>query len=122
MKITVIQPPYFAGERPDEKIADFLINELEKIDEGSLAVLPEYSNAGGISDAESERAAMPRAKEMLKKAAEIAKKAEPSRMWLTHFSPSLVRPDLFMDTVREVFPEAVAARDGQEITLNFEEE
>jgi predicted amidohydrolase len=74
MKITVIQPPYFAGERPDEKIADFLINELERIDEGSLAVLPEYSNAGGISDAESERAAMPRAKEMLKKAAEIAKK------------------------------------------------
>lgn len=74
MKITVIQPPYFAGERPDEKIADFLINELEKIDDGSLAVLPEYSNAGGNSDAESERAAMPRAKEMLKKAAEIAKK------------------------------------------------
>lgn len=58
----------------------------------------------------------------MQEAAEIAKKAEPSRMWLTHFSPSLVRPDLFMDTVREIFPEAVAARDGQEITLNFEEE
>ena len=55
-------------------------------------------------------------------AAEIARKAEPARMWLTHFSPSLVRPDLYMDTVREVFPEAIAARDGQEITLNFEEE
>ena len=73
MKITVIQPPYFAGENPDGKIADFLIKELEKIEEGSLAVLPEYSNAGGISDAESERRAMPRAKEMLKRAAEIAK-------------------------------------------------
>ena len=55
-------------------------------------------------------------------AAEIARKAEPVRMWLTHFSPSLVRPDLYMNTVREVFPEAIAARDGQEITLNFEEE
>lgn len=55
-------------------------------------------------------------------AAEIARKAEPARMWLTHFSPSLVRPDLYMNTVREVFPEAIAARDGQEITLNFEEE
>ena len=58
----------------------------------------------------------------MQEAAEIAKKAEPLRMWLTHFSPSLVRPDLYMDTVREVFPEAIAARDGQEITLNFEEE
>ena len=55
-------------------------------------------------------------------AAEIARKAEPARMSLTHFSPSLVRPDLYMNTVREVFPEAIAARDGQEITLNFEEE
>ena len=55
-------------------------------------------------------------------AAEIARKAEPARMWLTHFSPSLVRPDLYMNTVREVFPEAITARDGQETTLNFEEE
>ena len=74
MKVTVIQPPYFAGEEPDKKIAEFLINELEKIEEGSLAVLPEYSTAGGISDAESEKRAMPRAESMLKRAAEIAKK------------------------------------------------
>ena len=58
----------------------------------------------------------------MQEAAEIARTAEPMRMWLTHFSPSLVRPDLYMNTVREVFPEAIAARDGQEITLNFEEE
>ncbi len=74
MKITVIQPPYFAGEHPDVKIADFLMEELEVIEENSLAVLPEYSNAGGISDAESERKAMPRAKDMLEKASEIAKR------------------------------------------------
>lgn len=73
MKITVVQPPYFMGNNPDEKIANFLINELEKAENGSLIVLPEYSNAGGISDEESEKAAMPRAKEMLKKAADIAK-------------------------------------------------
>lgn len=73
MKITVVQPPYFAGENPDEKIADFLIKELEKVEKNSLIVLPEYSNAGGISDAESEKAAMPRAKAMLHKAAVAAK-------------------------------------------------
>ena len=73
MKITVVQPPYFIGDKPDEKIANFLINELQKVEKDSLIVLPEYSNAGGISDIESEKAAMPRAKEMLKKASAIAK-------------------------------------------------
>lgn len=74
MKITVIQPPYFAGQNPDEKIADFLMKELESAQSGSLTVLPEYSNAGGISDKESEIKAMPRADIMLKKAKEIARK------------------------------------------------
>lgn len=73
MKITVVQPPYFMGDHPDEKIADFLINELQKVEKDALIVLPEYSNAGDISDAESEKAAMPRAKTMLKEAAAIAK-------------------------------------------------
>lgn len=73
MKITVVQPPYFMGDNPDEKIADFLMTQLQKVAKDSLIVLPEYSNAGGISNIESEKAAMPRAKEMLKKAASIAK-------------------------------------------------
>ena len=73
MKIRVVQPLYFAGEKPDERIAEFLLNELEKAEENSLTVLPEYSNAGGVSDIESEKKAMPRAKEMLKKASKIAK-------------------------------------------------
>ncbi len=73
LNITVVQPPYFMGDHPDEKIADFLIKELQKVEKDALIVLPEYSNAGGISDIESEKAAMPRAKEMLKKASAIAK-------------------------------------------------
>ena len=73
LKITVVQPPYFCGDHPDEKIADFLMEELEKASEHSLVVLPEYSNAGGISDPESEKKAMPRAKMMLEKASSIAK-------------------------------------------------
>ena len=74
MKITVVQPPYFMGDSPDAKIADFLIDELKKASPNSLIVLPEYSNAGGISDPESEHRAMPRAKYMLEKASESAKK------------------------------------------------
>ena len=73
MKITVLQPPYHAGENSEVKIADFLMGELNKIGENTLAVLPEYSNAGGTSDPERELNSLPRAKEMLKSAAEIAK-------------------------------------------------
>jgi predicted amidohydrolase len=73
LNITVVQPPYFVGENPDTKIAQFLISELEKAQNGSLVVLPEYSNAGGLSDAESELKALPRAKELLRQAALIAK-------------------------------------------------
>ena len=71
--VTVVQPPYFVSDPPDENIAGFLINELEKVKPGALIVLPEYSNAGGISDIESEKAAMPRAKILLEKAALVAK-------------------------------------------------
>ena len=73
MKVIVVQPAYFAGDNPDCKIANFLLGELKKAPTGSLIVLPEYSNAGGISDIESEKQAMPRAKEMLKVSSEIAK-------------------------------------------------
>lgn len=73
MKITVVQPPYHAGSDPDETIAEFLLKELKKVEALSLTVLPEYSNAGGTSDMERERRAMPRAKSMLEKAAQIAR-------------------------------------------------
>lgn len=73
MKITVVQPLYYAGTNPDAVIADFLLSEMEKAEPGSLMVFPEYSNAGGTSDMERERAAMPRAKGMLERAAQTAK-------------------------------------------------
>ena len=73
MKITVVQPPYFAGDKPDEVIAEFLLNEMKKVEKDSLIVLPEYSNAGGLSEKEKEIAALPRAKEMLKEASKTAK-------------------------------------------------
>ena len=55
-------------------------------------------------------------------AAEMAKNARVKEMWLTHYSPSLVNPKEFMPKVLEIFPNAVAAKDGRNITLRFEEE
>ena len=55
-------------------------------------------------------------------AASIAAEAEPKEMWLTHYSPSLTRPDEYMDEVKRIFPHACAAKDGQTAELDFEDE
>ena len=73
MNVTVVQPSYFAGDNPDKTIADFLMNELTAVEKNGLIVLPEYSNAGGLSDKESELNALSRADIMLAYAAKIAK-------------------------------------------------
>lgn len=73
LNVTVVQPNYFAGENPDQKIFEFLVDEMKKVEKDALIVLPEYSNAGGVSDIESERKALPRAKDMLNAAREVAK-------------------------------------------------
>ena len=73
LKITTVQPPYFAGEYPDAAIADFLTKKMDEVTKDSLILLPEYSNAGGISDPDAEIAALPRARVMLDKASEVAR-------------------------------------------------
>ena len=54
-------------------------------------------------------------------AAELAKKAQVKEMWLTHFSPSLIRADEFMGDVREIFPNSFPGKDGKTTVLRFEE-
>lgn len=73
MEVTVVQPAYFMGNNPDTKIAGFLLEELAKVNKDALIVLPEYSNAGGLSDVKRELKAISRAKTMLEKARKVAK-------------------------------------------------
>ena len=55
-------------------------------------------------------------------AAHLAKEADVKQMWLTHYSPSLVRAEEFMGKVKSIFPRAKAGKDGKTITLDFQEE
>ena len=41
-----------------------------------------------------------------REAAELARDARVKEMWLTHYSPSLIRPEEYMETVRGIFPQA----------------
>ena len=52
-------------------------------------------------------------------AAEIARDAEASEMWLTHFSPSLVHAEDYMEEVRSIYPAAKLGKDGKTAELDF---
>ncbi len=73
MKVSVIQPSYYAGEKPDEKIAEFLKEKVKNAEDISLIVMPEYSNAGGLSDKDEILKAEKSAEELLAFAADTAK-------------------------------------------------
>ena len=54
-------------------------------------------------------------------AAELAKRANPKQMWLTHYSPSLVHPEQYLDKVRAIFPNTCLGKDGKTVELDFED-
>ena len=55
-------------------------------------------------------------------AAELAKKAQVKELWLTHFSPSLVKAESYMPAVRQIFEYSYLGKDGKSIELTFQEE
>lgn len=55
-------------------------------------------------------------------AAGLAAKARVKELWLTHFSPSLVYPGEYMDSVHKIFENAYPGKDGKTVELQFEEE
>lgn len=54
-------------------------------------------------------------------AAEMAKTAGVKELWLTHYSPSLPRPDMYKKEVRAIFENTVISRDGRSVDLMFED-
>lgn len=54
-------------------------------------------------------------------AAEMARDAGVKELWLTHYSPSLPKPDLYKKETREIFKNTVISRDGQCTDLMFED-
>lgn len=57
-----------------------------------------------------------------REAAVLARDAQVGEMWLTHYSPSLIRPEDYIDVIREIFPQTYPGKDGKSVELNFEED
>ncbi len=77
---------------------------------------------GMYGDEEQKEKAVQKKHMMFTEAAEIARRAGVGQLWLTHYSPSLVGPERYMKPVKKIFPESIAAKDGQRVELDFAEE
>ncbi len=53
-------------------------------------------------------------------AAKLARTAEVAELWLTHYSPSLIRPEDFIAEAKRIFPNTKAGKDRKSITLEFD--
>ena len=51
----------------------------------------------------------------------MAKRAGVKELWLTHFSPSLVRAEDYMPQVRDIFANAYLGKDAKSVELMFDE-
>ena len=75
-----------------------------------------YGDLEKIPDAKSKKHMM------FQEAAKLAASAEVKELWLTHYSPSLPKPEFYMDEVQKIFENAHPGKDGKSVELGFEEE
>lgn len=54
-------------------------------------------------------------------AASIGAKADVKEMWLTHYSPSLIRPEDYMKDVHKIFSRCIPGKDGKTVEIGFED-
>lgn len=105
-----IRLTYCTDSRPTEELVDFAAGSDLFVCEGMYG----------------EEEKLPKAlqnKHMLfREAAQMAKDAGVKRLWLTHFSPALKEPELFLDQAEAVFAQAELGFDGKTDTLLFPQE
>jgi ribonuclease Z len=58
---------------------------------------------------------------LFSEAANLSKAAEVKELWLTHYSPSLINPEDYLDVARNIFSNSVLGEDRLTKELNFEE-
>ena len=55
-------------------------------------------------------------------AAKVAQEAGVHELWLTHYSPSLVRPKDALPEAKRIFTETKCGKDGMSVTLEFDKD
>jgi ribonuclease Z len=52
-------------------------------------------------------------------AALLAVRGKVRELWLTHFSPSMPHPDIYLKNAKDIFENTVLGRDRYEKSINF---
>ncbi|MDF2842684.1 MAG: rnz [Herbinix sp.] len=55
-------------------------------------------------------------------AARLAREAEVAELWLTHYSPSLIRPEDFIGEAKKIYRNAKIGKDRKSVTLEFDKD
>lgn len=100
-----VKVSYVTDTRPVKNIKDIVKNSDLFICEGMYGEDEQHDNA-------VEKMHM-----IFSEAATIAKEAGVKELWLTHFSPSMARPEQFVNYARKIFPNTVIGRDLMSTTL-----
>jgi ribonuclease Z len=58
---------------------------------------------------------------LFSEAAKLAKEANVKELWLTHYSPALVKAAPYIPATQKIFANTVAGKDGMSTELKFEE-
>ena len=77
---------------------------------------------GMYGDPEKQEDAVEKRHMTFYEAAKLGAMAQPDRMWLTHYSPSLIRPAEYIDEAKKIFDRVEAGKDLMSIELNFQDE
>lgn len=77
---------------------------------------------GMYGDDDFEQKAKEKKHMTFKEACLIGVAAQPRRMWLTHFSPSMAHPENYIKKAREIFTEVQLGKDLKSIDLMFDED
>ena len=103
---------YCTDTRPTEAIVEYANNSDLFICEGMY----------GDNDEETKNKARQKKHMLMTEAAEIAGQANVKRLWLTHFSPSMMNPKQYEKSLNKIFSNTVVGEDRMTITLTFDEE
>ena len=105
-----IKLTYCTDTRPTESIVRNAMNADLFICEGM------YGDPEKVPDAKSKKHMM------FQEAAKMAAEAQVAALWLTHYSPSLPKPEYYMDEVQKIFENTFPGKDGKSVELGFEED
>ena len=100
---------YTTDTRPTEYIT-------EHAEEADLLIAE-----GMYGDPEKQENAVKNRHMTMQESAAIAARAGVRELWFTHYSPSMVEPEIYAEEIQQIFQKAVIAHDGKTAVLKFRE-